>query len=280
MTFSETQSSSSTKTLPDLSSDYSLSIDLIKQYQHNGHIYLPGLCSTEEVQFYRRFIVEGVEKMNTERRAMSERDTYGKAFLQIFNLWRTNEVLRSYVLARRFAKVAAQLMGVEGVRIYHDQALFKEPYGGHTPWHQDQFYWPLDTDKTITLWMPLVDLTKEMGIMQFASGSHRKGYILSKQISDESDTFFQDYIKAYNLPVAGNTSMHAGDATFHSGWTLHNAPGNKSDRMREVMTIIYYADQTRVLRPDNAYRENDLKTWLGGKLPGELATSEMNPLIK
>ena len=35
-----------------------------------------------------------------------------------------------FTLARRFAKIAADLMGVEGVRIYHDQALFKEP-GDH-----------------------------------------------------------------------------------------------------------------------------------------------------
>ena len=42
--------------------------------------------------------------------------------------------------------------------LYHDQALFKEPGGGPTPWHQDQYYWPFDTDKTITMWMPLVEV--------------------------------------------------------------------------------------------------------------------------
>ena len=63
----------------------------------------------------------------------------------------------------RFAGVAAALLGVDGVRLYHDQALFKEPGGGPTPWHQDQVYWPLATDRTITMWMPLVDLPDASG---------------------------------------------------------------------------------------------------------------------
>lgn len=41
-----------------------------------------------------------------------------------------SEIIQRFVMARRFAKVAAELMGVDGVRIYHDQALFKEPSGG------------------------------------------------------------------------------------------------------------------------------------------------------
>ena len=60
-------------------------------------------------------------------------------------------------------EAAAHLLGVDGVRLSHDQALFKEPGGGRTPWHQDQCYWPLDTDKTITMWMPLVDVPGEVG---------------------------------------------------------------------------------------------------------------------
>lgn len=44
---------------------------------------------------------------------------------------------------------------VDGVRIYHDQALNKEPGGGYTPWHCDGYYWPLQSDKILTAWVPL-----------------------------------------------------------------------------------------------------------------------------
>ncbi len=50
---------------------------------------------------------------------------------------------------------ASHLMQVEGVRVYADQALYKEPHGGYTPWHCDAFYWPLASDKALTAWIPL-----------------------------------------------------------------------------------------------------------------------------
>jgi len=264
---------------PDLSADYALTKDQIDQYQNSGHVLLRNLATPDEIVFYRKAILEGVEKLNTERRKMEDRDTYGKAFLQIFNLWRQNEVLRKFVLAKRFAHVAAKLMGVERVRLYHDQALFKEPGGGHTPWHQDQYYWPLDTNNTITMWMPLVDISSDMGIMKFASGTHKLGSVTSKEISDDSESFFDDFVRSNNVNVTGANAMSAGDATFHSGWTLHNAPGNKSAKMREVMTIIYFADKTRVLRPDHDHRKKDHEVWLMSVPPGQLAESELNPLI-
>lgn len=263
----------------DLDSEYALATELVQQYQKNGHVLVKGLASKDEVTFYRKAILDGVEKLNTERRKMEERDTYGKAFLQIFNLWRQNDILKKFVLAKRFGHVAARLMGVERVRLYHDQALFKEPGGGHTPWHQDQYYWPLDTNNTITMWMPLIDITSEMGIMRFASGTHKLGSVTSKEISDSSEDFFNDYVTSNKFNVAGADSLSAGDATFHSGWTLHNAPGNNSPKMREVMTIIYFADKTKVLQPEHHHRKKDHEVWLMSIPPGQLANSELNPLI-
>ncbi|MEI9917660.1 MAG: phytanoyl-CoA dioxygenase family protein [Bacteroidota bacterium] len=265
--------------LPDLSSEYPISNEQVKSYQANGHVFLKGLCSPTEISFYRDAILEAVKKLNTEKRKLEDRDTYGKAFLQIYNLWRQNEILRSYVLSKRFAHVAAKLMGVEKVRLYHDQALFKEPGGGPTPWHQDQYYWPLDTNNTITMWMPLIDLNETMGIMRFASETHKLGYVTAEAISDVSEQFFSDFVRDKNFRVEGTKQANAGDATFHSGWTLHHAPGNQSATMREVMTIIYFADKTKVLKPDHHNRELDHSTWLMSVPPGEYAASELNPLI-
>ena len=61
--------------------------------------------------------------------------------------------------------------------------------------------------------------------------------------------------------------------------TLHTAPGNASETTREVMTVIYYADDARAIVPDNPNRQNDLEGWLPGVAPGELAISRLNPLL-
>ena len=264
--------------LPDLSSDYPLTEAQIAAFQNDGHALLRGVCSPDEISIYREVLNRAAYPQNKETRPMEERDTYGKAFLQIMNLWVEDEAVKKYVLARRFAKIAADLLGADGVRIYHDQALYKEAGGGLTPWHQDQFYWPLDTDKTVTMWMPLVDVPIETGALTFASGSHREGFLGHLAISDESQETWDKLVKERGYPVT-NAAMQAGDATFHTGWTLHTAPGNSGLHTREVMTIIYFADGTLALEPDNENRANDLAGWLPGVRPGELAASALNPLV-
>jgi ectoine hydroxylase-related dioxygenase (phytanoyl-CoA dioxygenase family) len=129
------------------------------------------------------------------------------------------------------------------------------------------------------MWMPLVDITEEMGMLTFASGSHRGGRVGNIAISDESEHLLEDHISQKGYPIHREQRMREGDATFHYGWTLHSAPANQSSHTREVMTIIYFADGARVLQPINTHQENDRQRWLQGLEPGSLAASELNPLV-
>ncbi|HLM82957.1 MAG TPA: phytanoyl-CoA dioxygenase family protein [Terriglobales bacterium] len=265
--------------LPGLVASYDVSSEQIVEFQRKGHILLRSVASSEEVGAYRSVILAAREQFGAERTPLEERDTYGRAFLKGMNLWPKDEGVRRFVLAERFAKIAADLLGVEGVRVYHDQALLKEPGGGITPWHQDQHYWPLDTDSTVTMWMPLVDVSPAMGLMRFASGSHLDGYLGDMPISDDSEQKFEKYIQSRGFKIVPGVAMKAGDATFHYGWTLHGAPANATHRTREVMTVIWYADGARVTDPDNFNRKRDLESWLPGLKAGDLAISELNPLV-
>jgi ectoine hydroxylase-related dioxygenase (phytanoyl-CoA dioxygenase family) len=266
--------------LPSIDSDYPLTAEQTAAYQRDGHILLRGIASAEEVAAYRPILWEVTMVNNRNTKPMEERDTYGKAFIQVTNLWQKDARAAKFTMARRFGKIAAELMGVKGVRLYHDQALYKEPGGGHTPWHQDQQYWPLDGVKTVTLWMPLVDAPTEMGTMRFATGSQNLGYLGSLNISDESEARLEQLVKEKGYPITYAGAMAAGDATFHNGWTIHGAPGNASmDTTREVMTIIYMDADAVVTLPDSPQRENDLRAWFPGLKPGDPAASPLNPVI-
>ncbi len=270
----------STQTHQLLDALKSVSAEEAAAFQQDGHILIRDILDQDTAQYYKEVISEAAAKHNEEKRKLEDRDTYGKAFLQIMNLWLVDEEVKRFVLAKRFAKIAADLLGVDNVRLYHDQALFKEPGGGPTPWHQDQNYWPLDTSNTITMWMPLVDIPNaEMGMLTFATGSHKQNNVSDVIISDESEKTFAEYVKENNFPVVHPDAMQAGDATFHYGYTIHNAPGNSSDKMRAVMTIIYYADGAKVTEPKHQWQENDRQQWLMGKEPGSLADSAINPLL-
>jgi len=266
---------------PALDGEYKVTPALAAGLRNDGHVLLRGVCNAEEIAAYRPAISGAADKFNTEKRPIDQRDdTYSKAFLQITNLWERDAAVKRFTMAHRFAKIAADLLGVDGVRIYHDQALFKEPGGGPTPWHQDQYYWPLDTDETITMWMPLVDIPAEVGSITFGSGSHELGYLGELAISDESERIFNELIAEKGLHLTNYGAMTAGDATWHKGWTLHGAPGNSTGLLREVMTIIYYADGARVIDPgNNPHRQNDIDHWLTGLKAGDVAATHLNPLV-
>ena len=267
-----------TTKLPALNEYKTITNEEIKEFRENGHVLIRNILSPDEIAVYREVIVDAGDIFNKEKRKLEDRDTFGKAFLQIMNLWQDDERVKKFVLAKRFARIAADLLGVDNVRIYHDQALFKEPGGGPTPWHQDQFYWPVNTRNTITMWMPLVDLHEEMGILTFASGSHKEGNVFDFEIS-ESEPDYDRYIKENNFPLVSRPYMKAGDATWHYGHTAHNAPGNKSGIRREVMTIIYFADGAKVAEPTNKWQANDHQQWLMSMPVGEPAVSKLNPLV-
>jgi ectoine hydroxylase-related dioxygenase (phytanoyl-CoA dioxygenase family) len=264
---------------PSLYETISVDPETIRSFRENGHTLTRHILSAEEVAVYRRAILDAAGRFNTENRKLEDRDTYGKAFLQIMNLWEVDEAVKKFTLAKRFGKIAADLMGVKNVRIYHDQALFKEPGGGPTPWHQDQYYWPVDTNNTVTLWMPLVDITEEMGMLTFASGSHLSGLAGNIAISDDSEVLLDQYVLDKKFKISRPKFMNAGDATWHYGLTLHKALGNNSQTMREVMTIIYIADGTHVTIPGNENQEKDRQRWFQGLSPGDLATSKLNPSV-
>ena len=265
--------------LPALDAAHPLDPSVVDAFARDGHAVVRGLATPEEAAAYRPRIEAAALDTAWDKRPLEERDTYGKAFLQSFNLWRLDPGIARFVLSRRFARVAADLLGVEHVRLYHDQALCKEPGGGRTPWHQDQYYWPLDTDRTITMWMPLVDVPAEVGSMTFATGSHRLGDLRGRSISDRSDAEFSALIDERNLPTHTYGAMAAGDATFHTGWTIHSAGPNPSPVLRTVMTVIYVADGAHVLREVTEAQDFDRKVWLGGTPLGAPVAGDLNPVI-
>ncbi len=261
--------------LPALNEAYHLTNDQISSYQRDGHLLLKSVLSSEEVAAYRPVIRDAVDRFNPEKQALHDRDF--KAFLLVVNLRARAAAARRLVLSQRFAKIAAELMGVPSVRIYLDEAFYKEPGGALTPWHQDRLYFPLDTDNVVTLWMPIVDLTAEMGTLRFASGSHMEGDLGYQPISDEAEAHFQKFLDERGYRLAPNVAMSAGDATLHHGWVLHSAPPNSSGRAREVMSVVYYPDGTKLVEPNNIYQERAMLHGFG-KTSGELAESPLHPI--
>src|SRR5579859_4972674 len=116
----------------ELAQPYLVTESQIAFFRKNGFVKLRDVLSPESIRYMDETITAEVHRLNTQHLPMDQRDTYGKAFLQIMNIWIQSGPVREIVLSGRLARIAAALLEVKGVRLYHDQALYKEPGGGQT----------------------------------------------------------------------------------------------------------------------------------------------------
>lgn len=257
---------------------YALTSDQIAHFKTDGFIRLKGVLAAGEIAKYGHEITRLTTARSTQTKPLEERSTYDKAFLQVMNLREHSALLREFVHGKRLGRIAAELLEVGGVRLYHDQSLYKEPGGGITPAHADQYYWPLASDRTVTAWIPLQPVPMEMGPLAFFAGSQREEFGRDLDISDESERLI-----AANLARRGfalvDEPFDLGEVSFHGGWTFHRAGANTSTRPRSVMTVIYMDSEMRLKQPTNAMQRNDWAQWCPGAVVGEVIRTQKNPLI-
>ncbi|HEX7034891.1 MAG TPA: phytanoyl-CoA dioxygenase family protein [Pseudomonadales bacterium] len=286
----------------ELGEPYELDAERVAAYRRDGYVKLPQVLSAALLGRFREEIVRVVRttpakdafppshlalldeegrqvlrSLQAEKPRRGASSTYARAFTQRFNLWNLSPVVERLVRSTRLARIAAELMGVDGVRLYHDQALFKEPRGGHTPWHCDQYYWPLSNDNTVTAWIPLQAVPREMGPVAFAVGSHTLDDPVARRlaISDESEAHIGKLLQG---SAVDDTPYALGDVSFHSGWTFHRANANDTDEVRAVFTIIYM-DRDMKVEQRHPRQKIDLALWLPGARSGDPAATPINPVL-
>jgi ectoine hydroxylase-related dioxygenase (phytanoyl-CoA dioxygenase family) len=264
--------------LNELARPYPLDPDCIDAFQRDGFVHLRGVFSESLLAFFGPKIVAVVDEEDRNAKPLEQRSTYERAFTQITNLWPRHEGIRAFSLNPRCARIAAELLGCAGVRMWHDQALFKRAGGGITPWHVDQFFWPLSSDLSVSVWIPLQPAAIDAGAPYFAAGSQRDDHGRGFGISDRSESEIGAALAAAGTRVVAEPYA-LGDVSFHAGWTCHGAGPNQSGTDRAAMTMIYIDAAMRVAKPANPFQEYDRKTWAPGCEVGDPIASPLNPVL-
>jgi ectoine hydroxylase-related dioxygenase (phytanoyl-CoA dioxygenase family) len=243
-------------------------------FRRDGFVVIDGLLDDDERDRYGRAVDAGVAaRTRFDSRSVDEKTRYEQSFQQCINLWEDAPDVRALTFHPGIGEAAATLLGVEKLRLWHDQALYKEAGGRVTDPHQDQPYWPLEQAETITAWIPFDGSNRANGCMGYLAGSHRSG--LRKFADIFSGT-------GYDLEALPETrgqeacwvEVPPGAVAFHHGLTVHQALPNTSGRPRRVHTIIYFADgSTRVTRP-HPHPSADR----AGIAPGAPVASEITPI--
>jgi ectoine hydroxylase-related dioxygenase (phytanoyl-CoA dioxygenase family) len=262
-----------------LDSPYPLTADDLRRFREDGFLHLHGVIPTATLAALEPAITAATLARDTQAGIpLEDRDTYGKAFIQVGNLWQHCPEARRLTFSKRLAEIAAQLLGTRGVRLWHDQALYKEPSGGFTPWHVDQQYWPMASGLSVTAWIPLHPVPLEQGPLSFARGSHLKRIGRELAISDESEQLIRQAVRDQGLQEV-TEPFAAGDVSFHLGWTLHRAGPNSTPAPRKVHTVIFMDIDMRLAEPANPNQRLDHETWTPSTAVGEIMDDPLNPVL-
>jgi hypothetical protein len=226
--------------------DTALTPQLVEDFRRDGFVVVPGLLSADELRRYGSAVDEAVGRRSKgDTRTLAQKSRYEQSFTQCQNLWEDSEGVRPLTFHPLLAETAARLLGVGAVRLWHDQALYKEPGGRETDPHQDQPYWPIVETNTITAWIPFDGSTLETGAMGYLPGSHRLGVREFVNIftvdGDEGDGGVLGREELAGIePVF--VEVPPGAVAYHHGLTFHLAGANRTGTVRRVHTVIYFAD--------------------------------------
>jgi hypothetical protein len=268
----------STQLADRLNEPYELTETQITQFRKDGFIKLKDVFDADTLDTYGQTITELTMAEGAKLKPVAERDTYGKAFIQVGNLWERDATAKAFSFSKRLARIATELLGTAGVRMWHDQALYKEPAGGFTPWHVDQQYWPMDSGLSVTAWIPLQAVPLEMGPLCFGKGSHLKNIGRTLAISDESERIIREAIKEQGV-IEVYEPYDLGEVSFHYGWTLHRAGGNTTDQPRKVHTVIYMDRDMKLIEPKSDAHRSDWQRWTPSTKVGEVMDDALNPIL-
>ena len=238
-----------------LAEPYTLAPEQIEHYRTHGFVKLEQVISGEALRYFREVICYAVgHYFVDDDRAPADKRVSERSFLQAVNLGPKCPAIWPFAHAFRFADLARRLMGIRGVRLWFDQALYKQPGGRLTDYHTDAALWPVQpAGHTTAIWVALVDVPRECGCMAFAAGSHR---------AEDDPEFVDIFSVTEDIPFPGELNwqwvpLAAGDCTFHSGCVYHRADANCTPAMREAMTVAYMSADATYDWPDwNSRVEN------------------------
>ena len=256
-----------------LDSALPISAERVKYYNDFGFVKIENVIGKDFLPEVRKIIQASVLlRKGKDERELKDKSQYEQSLLQCGFLCWDFPAVKDFVFAKRFAGIVRDLMKVDHVRLWHDQALFKEPGGRITDAHQDCSYWPIaEPQYTATMWLALTDVPVEKGCLYF--------------YPQTNDPNLKEYVDIFKNPHQPNiltnkekifVPLKAGDATFHSGLTFHGAGNNQTNEMREAMTIIYIKDGVTF---DASDERNKTHTSCVGLNNGEIINTKFTPVL-
>jgi len=261
----------------------------IESYQTNGFLCIENFLDTAELETWRSVTDDAVAQRleasknsgawgvdpNALTNQGDDDSYYSQVFTQCVRLADTHEGMRNLMYDARLGQVAGTLAQVDGIRIWHDQALIKPPFGNATAWHLDNPYWSFSSPNSLSIWVALDDATLANGCMWYLPGTHKQARYENVGIGHNQRDLFKVYPEWQHIETQ-SAACPAGSVVFHNGLTAHGAGANMTARPRRAMTCAYMPDGSTFNGEQNVLPKNYFESL---KIGDTLNNDEQNPLI-
>lgn len=267
--------------------NFHLSEEKISYYRENGFVVIEDFLSVDELESWRKTLSGALDKRQARKFPHSNTKTgeddginananyFGKVFDQIINLWMTDDNMKDLILDWRIGKMAAQLALVDGIRIWHDQALIKRPWANPTSWHLDTPFWSFSHREALSLWIALDDVTVQNGCLYFMPGSQKVTKFDEPKIGMDMGEIFGQYPEFQETKPFVSV-IKAGSCSFHNGLNIHAAGPNMTPGFRRAMTCAFMPDGAQFNGKKNVLPDEYFNSLKIGDI---LNNEQQNPLI-
>ncbi|HVK05315.1 MAG TPA: phytanoyl-CoA dioxygenase family protein [Armatimonadaceae bacterium] len=226
-----------------------LTEEQIQSFKRDGFLNYGPVLTPEETADLReglRRVMSGKSDAKPEANRNLLGEGSSQVVVQIVNIWEAEPAFRRHLSNEKIVRLAAQLMGADTVRVWHDQVQVKPSHiGGPTTWHQDHPYWPvIQPADLVSAWVAIDDATVENGCMWMVPGSHRWGPYNGGTIGTDPETYAPQPKDLSIVPEGEKIEMvacpvPAGGVVFHHCLTWHGAPPNYTSQGRPAIAVHY-----------------------------------------
>lgn len=251
----------------------------IEAFQKDGVTVLRGILAPEWLAQLESAIEENMANPGPYGKNHTEEGRPGAYFGDYVN-WQRIHTFKDVCDQGPLGEIAGKLMNAERTQLFHEHVLVKEPgTADPTPWHQDLPYYCMDGTKTVSIWVPLDPVKKDV-CPHFIAGSHHgsvtyvpRRFKTLEPLEGDTSTYqpFPDIDEERDAGKLLAWDLEPGDAVAFDYHTLHNAPPNTSGTRRRAVSFRFMGEDCRYVARSHAvsppFDEMGLKLNMGDPLP-------------
>ena len=219
----------------------------IERYRENGFVQIPNFINEGELPVWQNAFDSAIsDRLENNREFMTNqmnpKHSFARTLIQCNRLADTSPDFRELLFSEKVGEAASSLMDVETVRVWHDQALIKPPYGNATTIHLDAPYWSFYSEQSVSLWIALDRCTYRNGCMFYLPSTHKTAEVTRNVRGSINMGELVDMYPEWSGIEPMLVPCEPGDAIWHHGMVAHGAGANIGTTHRRAMTCIFMPD--------------------------------------